>query len=111
MSLLFTTPAFIYLLKPMARKSREDIFWHRLLWTTVLACALPGLFYQNTGYEQFGFRFSMDYTPYLILLLATGRHPITKWFKLSILWSVAVSTFGAITFKRFYAFYTERFFA
>lgn len=110
MSILLTTPAFLYLLRPQPREHREDVFWHRLLWATVAACALPGLFYQNTGYEQFGFRFSMDYTPYLIMLLAVGRHPITKWFKLSILWGVAVNTFGAITFKRFYQFYSGRFF-
>ena len=29
---------------------------------TVAACALPGFFYQNDGYMQFGFRFSLDYT-------------------------------------------------
>lgn len=110
MSMLITTPAFIYLLWPKPRQGRADVYWHRALWATVAACAIPGLFYQNTGYEQFGFRFSLDYTPYLLLLLATGRQPITRAFKALILWSVAVNTFGAITFKRFYQFYTEKFF-
>ena len=41
------------------------------------ACARPGLFYQNTGYAQFGFRFSLDYTPYLLLLVvAMGWRPL-----------------------------------
>lgn len=110
MSMLITTPAFVYLLWPKPRQGRADVYWHRALWLTVAACAVPGLFYQNTGYEQFGFRFSVDYTPYLMLLLATGRQPITRAFKATILWSVAVNTFGAITFKRFYQFYTEKFF-
>ncbi len=110
MSIFLTTPAFAYLLRPAARESAADTFWHRALWLTVAACALPGLFYQNTGYEQFGFRFSLDYTPYLMLLLATGRHPITRWFKATILWSVAVNAFGAVTLKRHRAFYVNRFF-
>ena len=110
MSILLTTPTFLYLLWPQPRQGRADVYWHRALWATVASCAVPGLFYQNTGYEQFGFRFSLDYTPYLVLLLATGRHPMTRAMKATIAWSVAVNTFGAITFKRFYAFYTEKFF-
>jgi hypothetical protein len=39
---------------------------------TLLACMLPGLAYQNTGYAQFGFRFSLDYTPYLMMLIPLG---------------------------------------
>jgi hypothetical protein len=42
------------------------------LWAAVAACALPGFLYQNTGYMQFGFRFSLDYTPYLLLLFAVS---------------------------------------
>ncbi len=110
MSMLLTTPTLLYLLWPRPRLGRADVFWHRALWLTVAACAIPGLFYQNTGYEQFGFRFSLDYTPYLIALLATGRAPMTRWFKATIVWSVGVNLFGAITFKRLRQFYTEDFF-
>lgn len=107
LSMLLTSPAFIYLLKPLARACKQDIFWHRALWFTVALCVIPGICYQNTGYEQFGFRFSLDYTPYLMLLLATGRHPITLPFKLSILAGVLVNIFGAVTFKRYQQFYTN----
>ena len=110
MSILLTTPAFFYLVRPQARTSPHDTAWHRILWATVAAVALPSLFYQNTGYAQFGFRFSVDYTAYLILLLATGRHAIDRWFKATILWSVGVNAFGALTFKRFAQFYTNKFF-
>lgn len=110
MSILLTTPAFFYLVRPQARKSIEDKTWHRILWATVAAIALPSLFYQNTGYAQFGFRFSVDYTIYLIMLLATGRHAIDRWFKATIIWSVGVNAFGAVTFKRFTQFYTNKFF-
>ncbi len=29
----------------------------RALWITILAAALPSLLYQNSGYQQFGYRF------------------------------------------------------
>lgn len=110
MSLLLTTPAFIYLLWPKKRESRRDRYWFRLLWLTVAVTAIPGLLYQNTGYEQFGFRFSLDYTPYLVLLLAVGRHPITWVFKLLTVVGIGVNAFGAVTFKRFGQFYSDDFF-
>ena len=110
LSLLFTTPALLWLCWPKARASREDRFWYRVLWATVAACALPGLFYQNTGYEQFGYRFSLDYTAYLIALLAVGRQPISAAFKACVLFGVGVNLFGAVTFKRFVRYYSEQFF-
>lgn len=108
MSLLVTTPALVLLLWPAKRESSADHFWHRALWATVAVCAVPGLFYQNTGYEQFGFRFSLDYTIYVMMLIATGRHPITRGVKAAILFGAAVNAFGAITFKRFSQFYVNR---
>jgi hypothetical protein len=42
------------------------------------ACAIPGLFYQNTGYAQFGFRFSLDYTPYVLLLVVIAGWRVLK---------------------------------
>ena len=110
MSLLLTTPAFLYLLWPNERESRAEAFLYRLFWLTVAVVAIPGLFYQNTGYEQFGFRFSLDYTPYLVLLLALGRRPITKVFKACIIAGFVVNAFGAVTFKRMPQFYSNEFF-
>lgn len=105
MSLLLTTPAFVYLLMQLKRVWTPDKFWWALLWLTVAACAVPGVFYQNTGWEQAGFRFSLDYTPYLILLLAVGRRPLTWVFKLCVIAGIVVNGFAAITFKRITDFY------
>lgn len=67
---------------------------------TILACMLPGLAYQNTGYAQFGFRFSLDYTPWLLLLIPLGgwswRKPLPM--ALAIL-SVLAGFWGAVGFK------------
>jgi len=38
----------------------------------VAACLVPLLLYFNTGYAQFGHRFSMDYLPLLMVLVVAG---------------------------------------
>ena len=82
---------------------REDTEPARLkvpLALTIAACALPGLCYQNTGYAQFGFRFSLDYTPYLLMLFA-----VTGWSlkqpKVAALAAlgVLVNFWGAVGFR------------
>lgn len=93
MSLFLTTPLFALLLWPRARPRL-----HALLWLTVAVTALPGFLYQNTGYVQFGYRFSLDYTPYLFLLLAMGARPMNGWFWALGLAGVAVNTWGALAF-------------
>lgn len=67
---------------------------------TVLACMLPGLAYQNTGYAQFGFRFSIDYTPWLLLLVVLGGWSWKKPLPLVLgLLSLAVNFWGAVGFR------------
>jgi hypothetical protein len=94
MSLFVTTPLFALLLWPRARPRL-----HLALWLTVAATALPGFLYQNTGYVQFGYRFSLDYTPYLFLLLAIGARPMGRGFQALALAGIAVNTWGALVFR------------
>ncbi len=95
MSLLITTPLLLLLLWP-----KQGGRLHRILWLTVACTALPGLLYQNTGYMQFGFRFSLDYTPYLLLLLAVGGWSIkSRLFQVLAVAGVVVNTWGAIVFR------------
>ena len=96
LSLLFTTPVLFLLARP-----RTFAPLGQALWATVFAAAVPGLLYQNTGWEQFGYRFAMDYFPYLVCLLACGGRPLTTKVKALIVFGVAVNLFGAITFGRF----------
>jgi hypothetical protein len=95
LSLLVTMPWLVLLAFP---KARPRLHWP--LWLTVAVCALPGLFYQNTGYVQFGFRFSLDYTPYLVLLLGISgwsfRAPLTRGLVGA---AVLVNTWGALAFR------------
>jgi hypothetical protein len=69
---------------------------------TLVACMAPGLLYQNTGYAQFGFRFSLDYTPYVVLLLALGRWDFRRGLALGLAAaSVAAGVWGAVAFRGF----------
>ncbi|MFH1530756.1 MAG: hypothetical protein ABIK09_08515 [Pseudomonadota bacterium] len=111
LSLLATTPVLFYLLWPRrgdeAGEGLDRYRWpmRRILWLTVGLTALPGLLYQNTGWFQFGYRFGLDYLPLLFVLLAMDRRRRGWLFYSLVGVSIAVSTFGAITFQRFPIFY------
>ncbi len=100
LGLLFTTPLLLLLARPKAFPPLR-----RAAWLAVAFAAVPGLLYQNTGWEQFGYRFAMDYFPYLMILLALSARPITRRVQLVIGFAIAVNLFGAITFERFGVFY------
>jgi hypothetical protein len=96
MSMLLTTPALGYTVAP-----KESSPLARGLWLTILTTALPSLLYQNSGFLQFGYRFSLDYIVFLVMLLAVGGRRFTTLFKVLIVFGVAVNLFGAIVFDRF----------
>jgi len=95
LALWVTTPAYVWLLWPKRTEAP-----HLALWLTVLAVAVPTLFYQNTGWLQFGYRFSNDYAVFLFALLATGGFRFGTLFWAMATWAVAVNAFGARTFGR-----------
>lgn len=95
LTLLLTLPLLVFLVIP---KTRPRLHWP--LWLTVAVCALPGLFYQNTGYMQFGFRFSLDYTPYLLLLFAIGGWSLrNRYVQVALALGVLVNFWGAVAFR------------
>jgi hypothetical protein len=100
LALWFTTPVLLLLLWP-----RDKGPLHRPLWLCVVAVALPSLFYQNSGWVQFGYRFSLDYLVFLILLLAVGGRPLTRVARALIVAGIVVNLFGAITFDRAWKYY------
>ena len=95
LSLLLTMPFLLLLVVP---RERPRLHWP--LWLTVAATALPGFLYQNTGYMQFGFRFSLDWTPYLVLLLAVGGWSFrTLGVQLLLALGFLVNLWGALAFR------------
>jgi hypothetical protein len=95
LALWLTTPAYLWLLWP---RKVSSLSW--ALGLTALCVAVPSLFYQNTGWLQFGYRFSNDYAVFLIALLAIGGFRFRVLFYSAFVWAVAVNAFGAITFGR-----------
>lgn len=102
LSMLFTTPVFIFLLWP-----KDFGAFGRNLAIAMAFVAIPSLFYQNTGWAQFGYRFSMDFMPYMILMLAAGNRKFGKGFYVAFAISLLVNFFGAITYDRIGMFYYD----
>lgn len=96
----FTMPIVLYALWPRDRPAL-----HRSLWLCVALVAIPSLLYQNSGWFQFGYRFSLDYLALLMLLVAIGGRPLTRVARGLIIAGVIINLFGAITFGRDYRFY------
>lgn len=74
MSLLLTMPALLYLV----RLRRSDL----LVRSAALSLALlliPLVTYYNTGWRQFGYRFSLDFMLPLLLLLAAAAGSRVSW--------------------------------
>jgi len=91
----FTTPLVLLVLWP-----RDKGPLHRPLWLTVALVAAPGLLYHNSGWFQFGDRFSLDYLAFVFLLIAVGGRRLGWWARALIIAGIAVNLFGAVTFGR-----------
>lgn len=99
LAIWITSPFVLMLLWPrhqgtVARQA------HRALWCAVACVAVPTLFYQNSGWVQFGYRFALDYWVLLISLIAVGARTFTHTTRALIVVAVLINLFGAITFGR-----------
>jgi len=92
-----TTPALLLVLWP---KQKPPL--HRALWITIACVAAPSLLYMNSVWVQFGYRFSLDYLVFLVVLLAIGGRPISR---VLIAACIAINLFGAVTFDRDWQYY------
>jgi hypothetical protein len=102
LALWFTTPNLLWSLWP--RKTDATVV---ALWAAVLPTALCTLLYQNTGWVQFGYRFSLDYLPLLFVLVALSGRRFGLAFVSCAVFAVLLNTFGAVTFDRYQQFYDD----
>jgi hypothetical protein len=100
LALWVTTPNYLGVLWP----KRSDLLY-AALGLAAGSVALMDLCYQNSGWIQFGYRFSLDYSVVLIAMLAVERRRFGGGFYLMLVWACAVNTFGALTFDRSPQFY------
>lgn len=100
LALWFTTPNLLWSLFP--KKVDATILG---LWAAVLPTALCTLLYQNTGWVQFGYRFSLDYLPLLLVLVTLSRRRFGALFITCAVFAIVINAFGAVTFDRYPQFY------
>ncbi|MET0389223.1 MAG: hypothetical protein ABW321_24840 [Polyangiales bacterium] len=100
LALWVTTPAYLQVLWP----KRVDTLT-RSLALAAGSVALLDLCYQNSGWIQFAYRFSLDYSVLLVALLALGQRRFGAGFYALLAVAIAVNTFGALTFDRDGRFY------
>lgn len=107
MSLLLTTPAFLWIFGGL-RHTRLD----RALGCVALAAGLallPDILHGTVGFAQFGYRFSLDAQPFLVALAVSGdAHGRESWrprpsvlFLLAIALSVLVNVYATVSITRF----------
>ena len=69
-SLLLTTPAFLWVIPGVVK------LWRDARWRAIGLCAalvsIPAWLFATVGYEQYGYRYSIDVQPFLIALAAVG---------------------------------------
>jgi len=107
MSLFLTTPAFLWIFLAL-REVRRDVVVAATAAAALLAL-LPDLFHGTVGFQQFGYRFSIDAQPFLVALALTGdglfRGVWRRWptvvFGVAVVLSLAVNIYATIAITRF----------
>ena len=88
-------------------KARERRALIRHLAIAIAVIATPALLYQNDGWQQFGYRFALDFWPALVGLFALRVGHLSRRLKVLIVICMIIQLFGAITFGRFETFYYD----
>lgn len=96
--IFFTTPYLLLLfLEPL--RSREQ----RLLLLTSVLIAIPLLLYYGIGYFQYGYRYALDFFPFLFMMvlniLSARRRPLSPRFKVLVTVSFCAQLFLLIVYK------------
>jgi hypothetical protein len=96
MSILLTTPAVIYALRPRLRQPLVPACWG-----AILLCAIPIFTYYGIGWAQFGYRYALDFMPFVWLLivlalrqrrLCIGKPNLALWLIVS---GIVINLWGA----------------
>lgn len=92
MGLFFTSPALLYIFRAHLREPLVQACW-----LGALSVMVPIVAYYGIGYVQFGYRYALDFMPFLVLLAGRGfPDPMTNRARTLASISVAVNIWGAI---------------
>jgi len=106
-ALFLTTPAFLWLFAGL-RGLRRDVSAAAVALAALLAL-VPDIFHGTVGFQQFGYRFSMDAQPFLVALAlvgdarggATWRSRPSWLFVAVVILSIAINLYAMIAITRF----------
>jgi hypothetical protein len=74
MSLLLTSPAYLFAIPALLRYGRNRLVTGSVL--AILVIAFVNLMHFSQGWVQFGYRFSLDFIPWALVLVALGMDRI-----------------------------------
>jgi hypothetical protein len=96
MALWVTTPAVVLVLLAPWR--------NRLTWAAAagVVCTLPfHLTHGENGFAQFGNRFSLDYVPFLVILMVLGMRERLRWWVIALVaLSIVANIWGVVMLSR-----------
>lgn len=97
LSVLITTPAFVFAFAAGIRNRLALACWLAVIPTALLIFTKSG-----TGWTQFGYRYALDFYPFLLLLTFKGIPDKLKWYhKLLIILSILVNLWGVLFINKF----------
>lgn len=93
LAIWFTTPAFLYALRARIKERLVQF-----LWLSIILISLIIFSHGSTGFAQFGYRFAVDFYPFLILLTIKGvAEKGVKWHHwLLLIFSIIVNFWGVV---------------
>jgi hypothetical protein len=98
MSILLVSPALLTSLWAGLRDRTAG-----LLWIATVLLAVPVFLYYGGGLVQYGFRYSLDFTPFLVALMAIGSRRWIGWpEKLLVLASIGSVLVGICWYGTIY---------
>ena len=69
------------------------------MWTALALIVVPLFTYYNTGYAQFGYRFSLDFMVPIVVLLAIGAGERVSWLMRALIMAgILVNGWGMLWF-------------
>jgi hypothetical protein len=96
LAIWFTTPAFLFSLKS---KLRDAVTWSA--WIAIIAIAFV-IFTKGLSGWGWGYRYAMDFYPFLYVLTIRGMGEKLKWYhKVLIIFGIVFNAWGAFAINRF----------
>jgi hypothetical protein len=97
LAIWITTPAFIYAFKTGIRNKLAIACW-----VSIVLIALANFCHGTWGFTQFGYRFAVDFYPFLFILTIMGIGDRIRWHHMALIMiGVVVNLWGVLTLGKY----------